>query len=194
MTLDPGGAQHQLEDDEIGGLGRDFDDMLERLAVAHAELKQAKDKAEIASRTKSQFLANMSHELRTPLVSVLGVADLLLGSELSGQQRHYVSTIRKSGEALIEITNDVLDFAKIEAGRMELVDRDFLLVDLVDGVIELLGSSAHAKGIALAGFVAPDVPRQLRGDPNRLRQVLINLVGNAIKFTDDRGVSHVGQM
>jgi signal transduction histidine kinase/DNA-binding NarL/FixJ family response regulator len=151
--------------------------------VAH-RLREEWSRAEAATRAKSQFLAVMSHEIRTPMNGVLGMAHLLVDTPLSDSQRRQVEVLRDSGQALLTILNDILDFSKMEAGRLELVAEDFDLARVVGSVQALMMPRAREKGLILHTDVAPDVPTALRGDPGRLRQVLLNLVGNAIKFTD----------
>jgi two-component system sensor histidine kinase/response regulator len=150
---------------------------------AQVELASARDEALAASRAKSAFLATMSHEIRTPLNGVIGLNELLLTTTLDDRQRQYVEGVRSSGRALLDVINDVLDFSRIESGHLELEEIDFDLVQLVEDVAEIVSEPAQAKQLELLAYCSPELPSGLRGDPSRLRQVLLNLAGNAIKFT-----------
>jgi signal transduction histidine kinase/CheY-like chemotaxis protein/sensor domain CHASE-containing protein len=158
------------------------------LTALNKTLSGSRDTAQAANQAKSDFLAMVSHEIRTPMNGVLGLVDLILESDLSEEQRECAEMAHGCGETVLTIINDVLDLSRIEAGKLDLEDRDFDLHDAATGVVDLLAPSAHEKRIGVAIYVDPRVPRQVRGDAGRLRQVLINLVGNAIKFTDRGGV------
>ena len=172
---------------EVQSVGRD---VTERIETEHA-LAEARDAAEDASRAKSRFLAMVSHEIRTPLNGILGMADLLRDTALTPEQASYVKATKASGDALLALIDEVLDFSKIEAGKLELAAEPFSLAALVEDTVELLAPRAQAKGLAIASDVDERLPERVIGDVTRLRQVLLNLAGNAIKFTETGGVSVV---
>jgi PAS domain S-box-containing protein len=191
-TVDPGGRREWLLTTKVPlhdskgvvtglvGIGRD----ITRRKEAQEELERAKDAAEGATRAKSEFLANMSHELRTPMGGIMGMIELTLDTNLTPEQREFLTMAKDSADKLLSILNDILDFSKIEAGKFDLEPNPFDLRDSLENTIRTLAVRAHKKGLELADHIPPDVPDALIGDHSRLRQVLINLVGNAIKFTE----------
>ena len=179
-------ALNMMEDTDLAR--RSAENSNRELAHAMAETERLRQEAVNASHAKSRFLANMSHEIRTPMNGVLGMTDLLATTGLSAQQRGYLSVITTSGHSLLEIINDILDFSKIEAGMMELDEVEYPLWDAVEDVCDTMAMTAQSKGLDLVIRLQSDVPRRVKGDPGRLRQVLVNLIGNALKFT------HVGQV
>jgi signal transduction histidine kinase/DNA-binding NarL/FixJ family response regulator len=178
-------VREELEEkrDELELFRTDLERAMDALVESQKALKKAKEAADAANRSKGEFLAKMSHEIRMPMNGVLGMAELLSKTELNDRQRRFLQVVQSSGASLVNIINEILDFSKIEAGKLKLECIDLDVVKVVEDAVECLAALAHSKGLALTSFVDHDVPTRLSGDPGRLRQVLTNLTGNAIKFT-----------
>jgi signal transduction histidine kinase/CheY-like chemotaxis protein len=205
---------HKYTDDELGLLTDSFNEMLseiqrrdrdlqhhresleEQVGERTAELQRvntelilSRDKAEEGSRAKSEFLANMSHEIRTPMNGITGMTDLALGTDLTGEQRDYLNTVKASTDSLLTVLNDILDFSKVEAGKLDLDMISFHLRHRIEDTVRLVAVPAHQKGLEVHCDISPDVPEFVVGDPVRLGQILLNLAGNAVKFTEHGGVT-----
>ncbi len=177
-------AQIASNQSEIEKKNLELEEERKKLRILNDQLQKAKEVAESANRAKSEFLASMSHEIRTPMNAIIGMAELLCDTPLTSEQQEYVLLFKSAGENLLDLINDILDFSKVESGQLELESVDFDLYEVIEKICEIMAFRAHKKGLELAHYIMPDVPLYLVGDPLRLRQIIVNLIGNAIKFTE----------